>query len=613
MTTLRDYQQAANDAIAARFFDAGKNRLLIAIATAGGKTVTFAALPSHPRVQPWLAQFPSTRRLMLVVAHREELLNQAAQKICRENPDLRVDIEQADRHATPMADVVVASIQTLAARDGRRLERFNADAFRIVIIDEAHHAAADSYRSALQYLKFLPPDPLHEDATDENGTVLPEPDTLAMLAEWDEIAPKDRLLVGFTATPDRGDGVGLECVFQEIAYSKGIRELIEAGYLAPLRGVSVHTKTSLDGVHTQRGDFVVGELSNAVNTPERNALAVAAWKQHATGRKTIAFTVDVQHAHDLAVMFAGDGIPAVPLSAKTPTDERAAVIQRLGDPADALMVCPNVGIMSEGTDIPLVSCILHTRPTKSGLLYRQMSGRSGRLHPLKTDALLIDLVDLATRHSLHTASTLFGFPSSLDPQGKNLTEIAGEIEALQAQYPGLDIVNAVSIADLRMRAQQIDLWAVPDLGVAKQWTSLNWIRDGEHYRLSYPVGFGTVATTNVYERLSVERNMLGHWDAVLTTDYGRTGVAYGKPSRQQQTVLRDQLSAEQALRTAEAWIGSHRRDVFRLKARNAGWRGQPASEAQLKALQRMRLPIRPGITKGAASDLLDLKRGRGTR
>ena len=146
---LRDYQEGQLGAIAKNLLELLLNRLLIKSPTGTGKTVVFAEILKWPPIRAWLEQFPANERRMLVLAHREELLEQAAEKIRRANPGLLVAIEQAERRASTHVDVVVASIATLAAMKFRRLERLlRRMKFRIVVVDEAHHSAARTYRQA---------------------------------------------------------------------------------------------------------------------------------------------------------------------------------------------------------------------------------------------------------------------------------------------------------------------------------------------------------------------------------------------------------------------------------------------------------------------------------
>lgn len=395
--TLRQYQ---HDAIAAVVdgYRAGQNRLLVKMPTGTGKTVMFAEL---------IRFFPDAR--VLIVAHREELLDQAASKIRQAHPELVVEIEQADRSASPMAQVVVASIQTLSSRTFARLTGLlQYHRFGLVIVDEAHHAAAPTYRTLLVHLGFLPP----ADATDvENVEAAVETDVVEMeahLKDWDSIAPKDRLLVGVTATPNRSDSIGLGCVFQTLVYNYALRAAVEDQWLVDIKPLVVETKTSLDAVRTVAGEYNQRELAAAVNVAVRNDLAIAAWHEHAKGRPTLAFTVDVAHAHDVADAFAKTGVRAVALSGMTPREDRRQILADYT--AGRLDLIANCAVLTEGTDLPRTSCILHLKPTKSATLYEQMTGRGLRLFPAKDDCLVIDVVDLARRHSLMTVPTLYGLP-----------------------------------------------------------------------------------------------------------------------------------------------------------------------------------------------------------
>jgi superfamily II DNA or RNA helicase len=143
-----------------------------------------------------------------------------------------------------------------------------------VVVDEAHHAAAASYRTALAHLGFLPLEVSSESGELEAPTHDDVAKMKASLAGWDARAPKDRLLIGVTATPNRSDAIGLECVFQTIAYSYGLKQAIEDGWLVPPVPWVIETKTSLDQVRTTAGEFNQKDLAEAVNTPERNALAL---------------------------------------------------------------------------------------------------------------------------------------------------------------------------------------------------------------------------------------------------------------------------------------------------------------------------------------------------
>jgi superfamily II DNA or RNA helicase len=238
-------QLEALDAVV-RAYAGGQNRLLVKMPTGTGKTVMFAHLLTELRER--LPPMGGVRGAgMLVIAHREELLDQATETIRRINPGLMVDIEQGDRRSSRYADVVVASIQSLSARKYARLERLQEwHSFRLVVVDEAHHSAAATYRTVLARLGFLPMADASESleieaATHDDVTVMQ-----AALDGWDAIAPKDRLLVGVTATPNRSDAIGLGCVFQSIAYNYELKTAIDRGRLVPITPWVIETAESID-------------------------------------------------------------------------------------------------------------------------------------------------------------------------------------------------------------------------------------------------------------------------------------------------------------------------------------------------------------------------------
>jgi ATP-dependent helicase IRC3 len=267
----------------------------------------------------------------------------------------------------------------------RRLDRLlKRMRFRIVVVDEAHHSAARTYRQVLSRLAFLPPMAADDNLAGLDLERAVESDVQAMeqaLKGWDRIAPRDQLLVGVTATPNRSDAVGLGCVYQSIVYSYALKDAIRDGWLVPITTWCVETVTSLDSVRTRGEEFVTTDLSRAVNTPDRNKLALAAWREQAEGRPTIVFAVDVAHAHALADVWTEGGFRAAAISGKTPKEERRRTLLAVREGRlDAVMNCM---VLTEGTDLPNVSCIVHAAPTKSATLYEQKTGRG--LRPLPGD------------------------------------------------------------------------------------------------------------------------------------------------------------------------------------------------------------------------------------
>src|SRR2546430_6961486 len=238
----------------------------------------------------------------LVIARREELIEQARDKLLMVSPDLQVGVVKAERDEID-APVVVASIQTLARE--RRMQRLlgrdlslsllPVEPFATVVVDEAHHAAARSYREAIAQLGGF----------DVDG---------------------GPLVVGVTATPERGDRLGLDAVFEEIVYRRDLLEMIRDGYLCDLRAVRVHVELNLDGLKVRAGDFGDEELGRALIESEAPEHALAAYQQHAAGRKTLVFTPTVEVARLMAETFAAAGWPSRWVSGETPREERAETL-----------------------------------------------------------------------------------------------------------------------------------------------------------------------------------------------------------------------------------------------------------------------------------------------
>jgi superfamily II DNA or RNA helicase len=422
-------------------------------------TVVLATLPKLLSLRPG--------DITLVVAHRDELIEQTVEKMRVENPDAKIGVEKAERKAPEDSNIIVATVQTLSEK---RLESFVARFHRrisLFIIDEAHHAAAPSYRAIVD----------------------------AILAQRPEA-----MVLGFTATPNRGDGVRLVDVFEKIVYSMDARKAIDAGYLVPVKSYAVATTTNLDDIASRGGDFVIGQLAAAVNTVDRNARIVAAYKQHTPGMKALVFTASVEHARDVAEEFVAKGVNAEWASGETPKDEREKIVRdfRNGD----LDVLVNCGLYLEGFDVPSVQVILNARPTKSTTLYTQITGRA--LRPVdeianllsstesalmrrelvekstKPAALIIDFVDQAQRHQLVTLPSLYGLPPQIDAQGRMTAQVAEKFEELLRRDPKR-AAKVRSAEEIETALLEIDGFAAPK-EIKPTWAPL----DPDHWRMILP-------------------------------------------------------------------------------------------------------------------------------
>lgn len=346
---LRPYQEEAIAAIDRELGSARRSTLLV-LPTGCGKTVVFADLAR---------QYVARQQRVLVLAHRGELLEQAQAKLHSAGVALAA-IEQADRRASREHDVVIASVQTLA---GMRMRKFPVGHFSLIIVDEAHHAAARSYRNILDYFASAK-------------------------------------LLGVTATPDRGDGKALGKIFESVAFTYEMRRAIADGFLSPLvaRRIEVD-KLDLSDIRTHHGDFDQNELSKLLNEDENLLGVVKPLLEQAGDRKTLVFGVDVAHARALAdTINAFKPGKAIALDGTAKPEERRAVLSlfRKG----AFQYLCNCALFTEGFDEPDIACVALARPTQSRALYTQMLGRGTRLAPGKKNCLVLDFVGNSGKHKL---------------------------------------------------------------------------------------------------------------------------------------------------------------------------------------------------------------------
>lgn len=390
----RQYQVQALDAIAAAYAR-GVDRQLVVIPTGGGKTVVFAHLVSRRGGRA------------LILAHRDELIQQAAAKLTQVSGSLDIGIVKAKRNEHD-APVVVASVQTLA-RPGR-VERLGE--FSTVIVDEAHHAVASTYLDVLERLGCM-------------GASGP-------------------LTAGFTATAGRSDKVGLGAVWQEITYQRGIIQMIAEGYLCDVKAMQIGTDFNLGNVQVRAGDYTDSSIGAELERSDALEAAVKAYREYAAGRPAVAFTPTIATAHALAKAFTAKGIPAEAVDGTMAMEGRRAVLARLHR-GETRMVA-NCAVLTEGWDEPAVSCALMLRPTKSAPLFVQMAGRVLRPFLGKTDALILDLAGSA-ESGLATIADLAGMLPHSVKKGQSLLDAADEQAAIERQ----------KVAVAAQRTRQIDL------------------------------------------------------------------------------------------------------------------------------------------------------------
>jgi superfamily II DNA or RNA helicase len=535
MLTLRPYQLDFFERVRERY-DAGVNRQLGVLATGMGKAILFAALRE---------QMNFGKKIMVLV-HREELANQAADKIQRWNPDLMVGVEKAERYSSPMDTFIVASVPTIGRKGGNRILKFHPDDFDCIVSDEAHHSTAVQWRNVLEYF----------------GVGRANESSL--------------LSLGLTATPNRSDGTGLKQNFDCIVFDMGIRAGIEAGYLVDLRGVKVTTQTNLDNVHTRAGDFAEDELANEVNTVERNGVIVKEWMKQAYGKKTVAFTVNIQHALDLAAAFQKCGVPSEAVWGNDPDRARKLAKHRSND----LQVLCNCAVLTEGYDDPGIQCIVLAKPTKSALLYTQMVGRGTRLDEGKSDCLILDVVDVTSKHSLITIPSLLGMPANLDLKGKSVIAAKQEFERVAKEFPMADLSEIESLSKLKSIAENISLFQVHYPPEVAQLSEFGWRKSAEGYALA--VGRDLV---------TIQKD--------LRDEYQIVGKINGMVIQQTAQNLPGAFNIGDSLVPKE--MGG-------IVKRDARWKDDKPTEKQLGLCRILKITVPTGANKGQVSAAIDAKR-----
>lgn len=389
---LRPYQQEARSAVESEW-EAGNSRTLLVLPTGCGKTIVFAKI-SEDRVRQG--------DRVLILAHRGELLDQAADKI-KTATGLICSTEKAEQSCLDSASrwyrITVGSVQSLMRQS--RLDRFDPDYFQTIIIDEAHHAVSDSYQRVLQYF--------------DGARVL-----------------------GVTATPDRGDMRELGNVFDSLAYEYTLPRAIKEGYLSPIKAVTIPLKLDLSGVGVQSGDFKPGDLDSALD-PYLWQIAEE-MKKYCADRKTVVFLPLIKTSQKFRDILNDSGFRAAEVNGNS--DDRAEVLADF-DAGKYNVLC-NSMLLTEGWDCPSVDCVIVLRPTKVRSLYCQMVGRGTRLCEGKDHLLLLDFLWHTERHELCRPAHLICDNSEVaEKMTEDLADNAGcEMDIEEAAQTASDEVQA---------------------------------------------------------------------------------------------------------------------------------------------------------------------------
>lgn len=385
---LRPYQSESKEAVF-KEWDKGNSKTLLVLPTGCGKTIVFAKI---------VEECVRRGERVLVLAHRGELLNQAADKIMKVT-GLGCAVEKAEESClNSWYRVVVGSVQTLMRQ--KRLSQFSEDYFDTIIIDEAHHSISDSYQNVLNHFY-------------------------------------DSKVLGVTATPDRGDMKNLGQVFDSLAYEYTLPKAIKEGYLSPIKAQTIPLKLDLTGVSTQAGDFKASDIDTALD-PYLMQIAEEMLK-YCADRKTVVFLPLVKTSQKFTDILNSKGFRAAEVNGNSA--DRVDVLNDFEN--GKYNVLCNSMLLTEGWDCPSVDCVIVLRPTKVRGLYCQMVGRGTRLCEGKTELLLLDFLWHTERHELcRPAHLICENPEVAQKMTENLSDSACPTDIAEAEQKAREDVVA---------------------------------------------------------------------------------------------------------------------------------------------------------------------------
>jgi len=368
---LREYQARLIQGI----YEAWKcqTRVMAQLPTGGGKTVIFSAIAD---------EFIRRSERVLVLAHREELILQAANKLesITRSP---VGIVKAGYKPDPLFPIQVASVQSMV----NRLRHF--DDFGLIVIDEAHHSPAETYRKILG-------------------------------------AFPNAYQLGVTATPIRSDGTGFDDLFDSLVTGPTVGDLIQAGHLSDFKLFADSKPMTTKGARSIGGDFSANDIAKKNDIVQLSGNLIESYHRHADGKRCLVFAVNVSHSMAIAERYRAEGIPAIHLDGETPNEIRKEALRLFGE--GKIKVISNCALFGEGLDIPAIDAVQIARPTKSLGLWLQMVGRALRTAPGKDRAVLIDHTKNWAIHGLPTRRRVWTLEGVEQEQIELERDLDGEIK-----------------------------------------------------------------------------------------------------------------------------------------------------------------------------------------
>ena len=466
MYELRPYQIEASDAVFSEW-KSNKSTLLV-IATGLGKTIIAADI---------IDKCIKNGKKVLFLAHREELLSQAIDKL-KKARDVDAELEKGNVHADKSASCIVASIQSMYREN--RLSSYDKTAFDVIIVDEAHHIAADTYQKVISYFQ-------------------------------------DAKLLGMTATAKRADKIDLMNYFDSIAYTASIKDAIESGYLSDIKIETVPIKVDLSEVRTLHGDFDPNELSSALK-PYLQKVAEKL-KTIKDTRKTLVFMPLISIAKEFKEICDRNGITAKEVHGTSP--DRKEILESFNKGEFSTLI--STMMLTEGYDEPSIDCIINLRPTKSEGLFTQMIGRGTRLFPGKENLLILDFIWQTKKKGFDVLSPIDVFTNEENDKymkkalkkGGLLSDIIANAKAMREEA----LIEAMKKKSLSFRGRKIT-------EVDSGYIRYEYDDYGDSFELSRII-FSMPFINLINPRLSVFEP-LGKWEMEPATDKQlKTLISFG--------------------------------------------------------------------------------------
>ncbi|KPL80210.1 DEAD/DEAH box helicase [Herpetosiphon geysericola] len=521
---LRLYQIESVTSVQKDWQDGATDVLGVAATGAGKTQIMLSTMLGHADIPPVLVD----GKRGLLIAHREELIRQPYERIASywKHWLPNVGIVKAEENQ-PHRQMVIATVQSLHAKRLQTLLHYGPIDY--LAIDECHHATADSYMELYQALKKANPNLRH---------------------------------MGVTATPQRADDIGLITVYQKNSFAIDIGYLVREGYLVPFKSLELATRTSLKGVRKTGNDLNAGQLKHVFELSNVFELVVDSYIKYAQGRKSIAFTVSVEGAHDLAAAFTKRGITAIAIDGTTPKEERRRILAAFS--RGEYMVLTNCAVLTEGFDQPDIGCVMMVRPTVNRSLFVQCVGRGLRTAPGKDDCLVLEFAP-SSGHNLASLGDVLGLPREVIEASRQAADEAEEGDVIGGMsFDGQD-VHGLEGNPLELVARQIDYL---------KGTALHWERRDGWMILGLGEG------GDGYERI------LAITPPMMTDPFKLFGLM--KPKGTWDWSAKQLASAENFGELAEvANQYAEERGARNLMLKTASWKHQPASEGQIKYLRRL--------------------------